>query len=251
MEAAAPIDPNATLAVDAMISNEIMLNEFRNLFESGKTYPTLADLRSEITNFGQKHNVVMSIKNSNFRSIHLWCKHAGVFTKLERKSKKANDSDKVVKPRKKSTQRTDCQCFIKAKLINEIWVIERSHGEHNHPIPKNRTVYSVHRRQNKQTKDLILQLLNNGQKINSILEYLHMIGISNIIKKDIENLQQYFRRAEKLSIKKENIQETVQQHSNRDPSTVATLPIIIPNMSPQDTSNNHHFAIVSEETILY
>lgn len=257
IETVIPLDSTTNLTQDTITNNEMMLNEFKGLFEPGKSYSTLANLRSEIANFGQRHNIVMSIKNSNFRSVHLWCKHAGVFTKLERKSKKAvNNNNKEVKPRKKGTQRTDCQCFIKAKLINEIWVIERSHGEHNHTIPKNRTVYSVHRRQSEQTKDLILQLLNNGQKINSILEYLHMIGISNIIKKDIENLQQYFRRADKLTIKKEVEEEQGQIKQNlRETSTVATLPIVIPDLTPPDTSDNdshhHQFTFVSQENILY
>lgn len=232
-----------------------MLKEFRDLFDPGKSYPTLASLRSEIASFGQKHNIVMSIKNSNFRSVHLWCKHAGVYTKTERKPKKPavnSTTNKVVKPRKKSTQRTDCQCFIKAKSINDIWVIERSQGEHNHIIPRNKTVYSAHRRQSEQTKDLILQLLKSGQKVNSILEYLHMIGISNIIKKDIENLQQYFRRADRLTVKKEG--EFKQLPNHQDTSTVATLPIVIPNLAPPDTSNSHHhhqFTFVEQKNILY
>jgi len=232
-----------------------MLNEFRDLFDPGKSYPTLVSLRSEIANFGQKHNIVMSIKNSNFRSVHLWCKHAGVFTKIERKPKKpGNSNNKVVKPRKKSTQRTDCQCFIKAKSINEVWVIERSHGEHNHIIPKNKTVYSAHRRQSEQTKDLILQLLKSGQKVNSILEYLHMIGISNIIKKDIENLQQYFRRADRLAVKKEEECGGDQLPNHQDTSTVATLPIVIPNLAPPpdtSSSNHHQFTFVEQKNILY
>lgn len=258
IDAVIPIESSTKLDQDTIINNVLMLNEFKDRFEPGKTYSSLADLRSEIANFGQKHNIVMSIKNSNFRSVHLWCKHAGVFTKLERKSKKTvNSNNKEVRPRKKGTQRTDCQCFIKAKLINENWVIERSHGEHNHTIPKNRTVYSVHRRQSKQTKELILQLLNNGQKINSILEYLHMIGISNIIKKDIENLQQYFRRADKLTIKREEDKEEEKvKQEFQSTSTVATLPIIIPNLTPPDTSNNnshhhHQFTFVSQESFLY
>ncbi|KAL9555187.1 hypothetical protein MBANPS3_002460 [Mucor bainieri] len=243
-EAVIPLDTSTHPAEDTVINNERMLNEFRDLFDP-------ASLRSEIANFGQKHNIVMSIKNSNFRSVHLWCKHAGVYTKIERKPKKpANSNNKVVKPRKKSTQRTDCQCFIKAKSINEIWVIERSHGEHNHIIPKNKTVYSAHRRQSEQTKDLILQLLKSGQKVNSILEYLHMIGISNIIKKDIENLQQYFRRADRLTAKKEEEYDHPPHH--QDTSTVATLPIVIPNLAPPDTSNNHHqFTFVEHKNILY
>ncbi|GAN11663.1 hypothetical protein MAM1_0788d11242 [Mucor ambiguus] len=250
-EAVIPLDTTIHPTQDAVINNERMLNEFRDLFDPGKSYPTLASLRSEIANFGQKHNIVMSIKNSNFRSVHLWCKHAGVYTKTERKPKKpVNSNDKMVKPRKKSTQRTDCQCFIKAKSINEIWVIERSHGEHNHIIPKNKTVYSAHRRQSEQTKDLILQLLKSGQKVNSILEYLHMIGISNIIKKDIENLQQYFRRADRLTVKKEDEYDQFQNH--HDTSTVAALPIVIPNLAPPDTSNNHHqFTFVEQKNILY
>ncbi|KAL7325643.1 Transcription factor rbf1 (RPG-box-binding factor) (Repressor-activator protein 1) [Mucor circinelloides] len=254
-EAVIPLDTTTNSTEDTVINNERMLNEFRDLFDPGKSYPTLASLRSEIANFGQKYNVVMSIKNSNFRSVHLWCKHAGVYTKIERKPKKpVSNSNKVVKPRKKSTQRTDCQCFIKAKSINEIWVIERSHGEHNHIIPKNKTVYSAHRRQSEQTKDLILQLLRSGQKVNSILEYLHMIGISNIIKKDIENLQQYFRRADRLTVKREELEGKLPNH--QDTSTVATLPIVIPNLVPSDTSNsNSHqhqqFTFVEQKNILY
>ncbi|KAL9541323.1 hypothetical protein PS6_010354 [Mucor atramentarius] len=237
-EAVIPLDTTTNSTEDTVINNERMLNEFRDLFDPGKSYPTLASLRSEIANFGQKYNVVMSIKNSNFRSVHLWCKHAGVYTKIERKPKKpVSNSNKVVKPRKKSTQRTDCQCFIKAKSINEIW-----------------TVYSAHRRQSEQTKDLILQLLRSGQKVNSILEYLHMIGISNIIKKDIENLQQYFRRADRLTVKREELEGKLPNH--QDTSTVATLPIVIPNLVPSDTSNsNSHqhqqFTFVEQKNILY
>ncbi|KAI8074323.1 uncharacterized protein B0P05DRAFT_548102 [Gilbertella persicaria] len=167
------------------------LQEFDALFAPGNSFDSIGDLRSTVSSYGQKHNVVMSTKNSNYRSIHLWCKHAGVYRKS---NKNTNQPTKTVKSRKKETQRTDCKCFIKAKLVEQKWLIERSYGNHNHAIPTNCTVYSLHRRQSEPVKELILQLLNNGQKISSILEYLHMMGIRNIIKKDIENLQQHFRR---------------------------------------------------------
>lgn len=78
-----------------------------------------------------------------------------------------------------------------------------------------------------------------------------MIGISNIIKKDIENLQQYFRRADRLAVKKE--EECGDQLPNhQDTSTVATLPIVIPNLALPDTSSNHHqFTFVEQKNILY
>lgn len=178
------------------INEEDMLNEFKDLFQPGRAFATRALLRSEINRYGLKYNVVMSTKNSNYRSVHLWCKHAGIYKQGKRQSKKATP-EKVIKPRNKITKRSGCGCFIKAKLINEMWIIEHSHGEHNHTIPKNRAVYSIHRRQSEEIKSLILQLLNDGQKISNILEYLNMIGINNIIKKDIENLQQQYRRKEK------------------------------------------------------
>jgi hypothetical protein len=217
------------------------VKEFNNLFDPGKRYTSLALLRSTIADYGQRYNIVMSTKNSNYRSVHLWCKHAGVYRKGKKRnnSEKSNENEntpttKVIKSRKKETQRTDCKCYIKAKLIGELWVIEHSHGEHNHAIPKNKTVYSLHRRQTDEIKTLILQLLNNGQKISAILEYLHMIGINNIIKKDIENLQQQFRRKKKLNIKQDG-QEKIS-------TTVASFPIVMPTApSPAlDQIPNHH-----------
>jgi hypothetical protein len=212
-----------------MVANEEseLVQDFQKLFEPGKSYTSLALLRSTIADYGQRHNIVMSTKNSNYRSVHLWCKHAGVYRKGKKRvntekpsNETENKSTKVIKSRKKETQRTDCRCYIKAKLIGELWVVEHSYGGHNHAIPKNKTVYSLHRRQSEEIKNLILQLLNNGQKISSILEYLHMIGINNIIKKDIENLQQQFRRNKKLNIKPED-------HENIS-TIVASFPIIIP-----------------------
>lgn len=172
-----------------------MLNEFNELFQPGQAFATRALLQREIAKYGEKYNVVMSTKNSNYRSVHLWCKHAGTYKRDS--SKKTDSPDKVIKRRNKGTKRTGCGCFIKAKVINELWVIERSHGKHNHVIPKSKTVYSVHRKQSEEIKSLILQLLSDGQKVSHILEYLSMIGINNIIKKDIENLQQQHRRSQK------------------------------------------------------
>ncbi|KAI9476408.1 MAG: hypothetical protein EXX96DRAFT_463335, partial [Benjaminiella poitrasii] len=176
-----------------------LLDEFNMMFQPGKSFPSLALLRSHVVAYGQKYNIVMSTKNSNYRSIHLWCKHGGVYRKGKRRANQQDDK-KVIKQRKKATQRTNCECFIKAKVVNGgggEWIIERSFGEHNHVIPKNKTVYSAHRKQSEEIKNLILRLLDTGQKINNVLEYLHMIGIKNIIKKDIENLQQQYKRKNK------------------------------------------------------
>lgn len=244
------IPSSHTISTSAtIVANEEsnLIQEFNNLFESGKSYTSLTLLRSTIADYGQRHNIVMSTKNSNYRSVHLWCKHAGVYRKGKKRNsannhgKSSNENEnistnKVIKSRKKETQRTDCKCYIKAKLIGESWVIEHSFGKHNHVIPKNKTVYSLHRRQSDEIKNLILQLLNNGQKITSILEYLHMIGINNIIKKDIENLQQQFRRKNKLSIKPE--QEAIS-------TIVASFPITIPTTpSPVliETPDHHQYS---------
>ncbi|KAI8328605.1 hypothetical protein EDC96DRAFT_452746 [Choanephora cucurbitarum] len=199
------------------------LREFNSLFAPGAVFNTLGDLRTTVANYGQKYNVVMSTKNSNYRSIYLWCKHAGVYRKS---SKHPSYSSKTGKSRKKETKRTDCKCYIKAKKIEEKWTVEHSYGDHNHDIPTNCTVYSLHRRQSEPVKELILQLLNNGQKINSILEYLHMMGIHNIIKKDIENLQQHFRR-KKLKEEQDKsslIPPSSVHQATALPSTIMTLP---------------------------
>ncbi|KAI8373302.1 hypothetical protein BD560DRAFT_489219 [Blakeslea trispora] len=218
------------------------LREFNRLFSPGTTFDTVGDLRTTVASYGQKYNVVMSTKNSNYRSIHLWCKHAGVY----RKSSK-HPISKTVKSRKKETQRTDCKCFIKAKKIEQKWHIERSHGDHNHVIPTNCTVYSLHRRQSEPVKELILQLLNNGQKISSILAYLHMMGIHNIIKKDIENLQQHFRRKKlKEEQEKSVFVATSIPHTNTNimtPSSSSVVPMhtsvepMTTLMSPSQTSS--------------
>ncbi|KAI8888576.1 hypothetical protein K501DRAFT_329703 [Backusella circina FSU 941] len=193
--------------------------DFNDSFPEGKEYKTLEALRQDIDDYGKKYNIVMSVKNSNYRSIHLWCKHGGQYRKGKKKVVDADTGTEVetARLRQKRTQRQGCLCFVKARYLRGLWVIDTSFGEHNHVLPANKNVYSIHRKQPKETAALIKRLLNDGQKVSDIIGHLSSIGITNIIKKDIENMQQQLRRKKK---------------KQAEASTIVSLPIMIQTPTP-------------------
>lgn len=205
-------EANVTLPPD--LNPSLIAQDFYESFPQGKQYKTLEELRQDIYEYGKKYNIVMSIKNSNYRSIHLWCKHGGQYRKGKKKvvDEETGAEIESARLRQKRTQRQGCPCFIKARYLRGIWAIDTTFGQHNHVLPTNRNAYSIHRKQPKETTALIKRLLSDGQKIGDILSHLSTIGITNIIKKDIENMQQQLRRKKK---------------KQAEASTIVSLPIVI------------------------
>lgn len=135
--------------------------------------------------YGQQYNIVLSIKSSNKQSLHLICKHGRVYRNVE---KEEANSENAAKKRDTNSQKIGCGCYVQASPQKSgEWVTNSWDARHIHPIPARTDVYSKHRAQLETVETKILTLFRQGMTPSHVHKVLLADGVTNIIKKDLEN----------------------------------------------------------------
>ncbi|CEG76922.1 hypothetical protein RMATCC62417_11749 [Rhizopus microsporus] len=156
-----------------------------------RIYSTKIEVCDAVNEYGEMHNIVFSMKNSNAFAIHLICKHAGIYRKARIEEEETTDIQDETKnegmnaknERSKKSQRICCTCFVKAKP-NELgqWIIHAWNATHNHPIPRQRSIFSKYRIQPEVVKAKIRDLFQFGHNPQQVFNYLQSKKIDNITK---------------------------------------------------------------------
>lgn len=102
----------------------------------------------------------------------------------------AGTSSSKKNTRKKLSQKIQCPFEIRAKPMGSSWIIYKVNYEHNHEMASDIKAYAQHRKLSPETKQLIIDLMNSGSTNSTIMEYLQLKGIDNVLKKDIANVRQ-------------------------------------------------------------
>ncbi|KAI8969706.1 hypothetical protein BDB01DRAFT_855566 [Pilobolus umbonatus] len=198
-----PLEPS-TEKVD---TDNALITEFYERFSSGTMFETLQALRSAVYDYGRKYNVALTTSKSDKAKVYLICKHGGHYRKTSKRK-----SDKEVKPRMRRSQKTGCECMIYARCCrNSFWIIRKSVGEHNHPIAEDPRTYAMYRSLSPENLLMVHKLLREHVGISFIVKSLRASGVTNIIAKDIENIQQDLKRRDVLLIDKEGQSKQEQQ----------------------------------------
>ncbi|KAI8353643.1 hypothetical protein EDC96DRAFT_577192 [Choanephora cucurbitarum] len=207
-------------------SNPI-LSEFYQRFSVGRMFDSLEDLRTEAYEYGRKHNVALTTSKSDKTKIYLICKHGGQY---RRNTKRPTPG--TVKPRIRKSQKTGCACMIYARHCKgSFWVIRKSIGEHNHPINSNESHYAMYRTLTPEQLLDVHRLLRDHVSVSLIVKSLKSKGASNILAKDIENIQQ--------DLKRRNVLDLPPDHPAILPEgLLASSAIDLNTITPIDTMNN-------------
>lgn len=177
--------------------NSPIISEFYEKFPTGRMFQSLEALRSETYEYGRKHNVALTTSKSDKTKIYLICKHGGQY----RKNTKKSTSNRVVKPRVRRSQKTGCACMIYARCCRgSFWIIRKSVGEHNHPIADDPRTYAMYRSLSPENLLVVHRLLREHVGVSFIVKSLKANGVTNILAKDIENIQQDLKRRDVLEL---------------------------------------------------
>lgn len=174
-----------------------LLSEFYERFAQGKMFQTLQELRAAAYDYGRRHNVALTTSKSDKTKVYLICKHGGQY----RKNNKRPQSDKPVKPRIRRSQKTGCACMIYARCCRgSFWIIRKSVAEHNHPIADDPRTYAMYRSLSPEHLLVVHKLLREHVGVSYIVKSLKATGVTNILPKDIENIQQDLKRRDVLDM---------------------------------------------------
>ncbi|KAG2203221.1 hypothetical protein INT46_002503 [Mucor plumbeus] len=174
-----------------------IITEFYEKFAMGRMFQTLEELRAEAFEYGRKHNVALTTSKSDKTKVYLICKHGGHY----RKNNKRPSEDKTIRPRIRRSQKTGCACMIYARCCRgSFWIIRKSIGEHNHPIAEDPRTYAMYRSLSPEHLLLVHRLLREHVGVSFIVKSLKANGVTNILAKDIENIQQDLKRRDVLDL---------------------------------------------------
>ncbi|GAN06072.1 hypothetical protein MAM1_0110c05549 [Mucor ambiguus] len=172
--------------------------EFYERFAVGRMFQSLEELRTEAFEYGRKHNVALTTSKSDKTKVYLICKHGGFYRK---NNKKASDLNQNIKPRLRRSQKTGCACMIYARCCRgSFWVIRKCIGEHNHPIAEDPRAYAMYRSLSPEHLLVVHRLLREHVGVTFIVKSLRANGVTNILAKDIENIQQDLKRRDVLDL---------------------------------------------------
>lgn len=183
--------------------NSPIITEFYERFPMGRMFQSLEALRTETYEYGRKHNVALTTSKSDKTKIYLICKHGGQYRKNVKKSQKAAAAaaNRVIKARARRSQKTGCACMIYARCCRgSFWIIRKSIGEHNHPIANDPSAYAMYRSLSPEHLITVHRLLREHVSVSLIIKSLKASGVSNILAKDIENIQQDMKRRDVLEL---------------------------------------------------
>ncbi|KAG2199586.1 hypothetical protein INT47_012186, partial [Mucor saturninus] len=158
--------------------------EFNSTFAVGKHFETKEELKTAISTFGKKFNVVFSIKNSHPEKGQFF--YIYVEETIDSTPKDPSVSEKKT-IYKKSTQKFLCPASITLFGLT----VTKNNMNHNHPISQDVTTYAIHRKQSPEIMNRIYALLSSGHKdpVTSVMDTLKALNVKNIIEKDIQNIQ--------------------------------------------------------------
>ncbi|CAO3620114.1 unnamed protein product [Mucor fragilis] len=175
-----------------------IITEFYERFAVGRMFQSLEELRTEAFEYGRKHNVALTTSKSDKTKVYLICKHGGFYRK---NNKKASDLNQNIKPRLRRSQKTGCACMIYARCCRgSFWVIRKCIGEHNHPIAEDPRAYAMYRSLSPEHLLVVHRLLREHVGVTFIVKSLRANGVTNILAKDIENIQQDLKRRDVLDL---------------------------------------------------
>jgi hypothetical protein len=141
-------------------NNTEMLKDFQEIFGVGKTFSTIEEARSTALSFGKKHNIAFVVTKSNKKrmTLTLACKHHGEYR--AGKTAEVTEGKGTRKPYAKDTQRNGCPSLVNfRRSTSGGLVVHKNEPAHNHPLPENRTVYAMHRKQSTEVMKLIMDTL--------------------------------------------------------------------------------------------
>ncbi|KAL7324962.1 hypothetical protein PS15p_210075 [Mucor circinelloides] len=188
-----------------------IITEFYERFAIGRMFQSLEELRTEAFDYGRKYNVALTTSKSDKTKVYLICKHGGFYRK---NNKKASDLNQNIKPRLRRSQKTGCACMIYARCCRgSFWVIRKCIGEHNHPIADDPRAYAMYRSLSPEHLLLVHRLLREHVGVTFIVKSLRANGVTNILAKDIENIQQDLKRRDVLDLPIEEGTRTEAQNS--------------------------------------
>ncbi|KAK4519339.1 uncharacterized protein ATC70_009574 [Mucor velutinosus] len=207
-----------------MLENDRQEDE---LIKVRQNFDSINDIRQAAIRYARRHKFAVSTLRSGARQLVLVCKHSGAYRAT--KSKTATNDSQLATPeepsneaqastevttttvaadpstttqeaastsstkkntRKKLSQKIQCPFEIRAKPMGSSWIIYKVNYEHNHEMATDIKAYAQHRKLSTETKQLIIDLMNSGSTNSTIMEYLQLKGIDNVLKKDIANIRQ-------------------------------------------------------------
>ncbi|KAI8064789.1 uncharacterized protein B0P05DRAFT_599031 [Gilbertella persicaria] len=77
------------------------------------------------------------------------------------------------------------------KIVAKIITRKSSNAVHSHPISQGDITYAIHRRQNPEVMEQIYSILGDYHRdsVSNVMETMKVSGISNIVKRDVQNIQ--------------------------------------------------------------
>ncbi|KAI8973287.1 hypothetical protein BDF20DRAFT_881551 [Mycotypha africana] len=181
-----------------------LMSEFQTRFGVGRVFESLEALRGAVFEYGKKYNVALTTSKSDKSKVYLLCKHGGKHRKVTKKSDitaaaapttPALATPKKVKTRVRLSQKTGCECMIYARKCRDgLWMIKKSIPQHNHPIASDPAMYPMYRSLPPEYLLVVHKLLQEHVSTGHIVKSLRANGISNIVTKDIDNIQQDMKK---------------------------------------------------------
>lgn len=170
--------------------------EFNCTFAVDKYFESREDLKTAISTFGKKYNVVFSIKDSHPRlgQFIYNCKHGGFKRELGKKNDSIIDDEEVDEtidltskdstvPEKKTVYKKSTQKFLCPASISLFgFTVTKNHMHHNHPISQDVTTYAIHRKQSPEIMERIYSILSSGHKdpVTSVMDVTIFLTAQNI-----------------------------------------------------------------------
>ncbi|KAG1046489.1 hypothetical protein G6F43_011028 [Rhizopus delemar] len=242
------------------VDHSAMITEFYERFATGRMFPSLADLRTAAYEYGKKYNVALTTSKSDKTKVYLICKHGGQYRQNDKRDRKNSATgvaststggpttittsltDKQFRPRVRRSQKTGCECMIYARCSKDsFWMIRKSIAEHNHPIAEDPRAYAMYRSLSPENLLVVHRLLRERVGVSHIVKSLRACGVTNVIAKDIENIQQDMKRRDVIPVqdsqqvttdldKAQNILAAIEANHNNNTATE--------NVDENNTSNN-------------
>ncbi|KAG1468817.1 hypothetical protein G6F56_003620 [Rhizopus delemar] len=188
-------------------NNKIMVEDFNEQFATGRMFSSLSDLRTAAYEYGKKYNVALTTSKSDKTKVYLICKHGGQYRQNKKAAKDnvlAITTEKDTKTRIRKSQKTGCKCMVYARCFKEsFWVIRKSVAEHNHPIAQDPRAYAMYRSLSPENLLAVRRLLKERVSVSLIVKSLKASGVTNVIAKDIENIQQDMKRKDIITCPQE------------------------------------------------
>ncbi|OAD05211.1 hypothetical protein MUCCIDRAFT_94597 [Mucor lusitanicus CBS 277.49] len=152
----------------------------------------------------------------------------------------AGTSSSKKNTRKKLSQKIQCPFEIRAKPMGSSWIIYKVNYEHNHEMASDIKAYAQHRKLSPETKQLIIDLMNSGSTNSTIMEYLQLKGIDNVLKKDIANVRQahFNNKSKKAADSSDIYQPTLQTTAQESKPASASCAVIRNAAAATSTDNN-------------